>query len=84
LAMNQFDRVAIQVLNVAARVIGVLAWIAGVGFLLSAWVSPDNRIAYVVVAAVCIAIGVGVWVARPFTQSQIDSIRAGRRSEEGP
>jgi len=81
LASNRFDTIAIQLLNVAASVVGVFAFIVGIGFLLSAWFGPNNRVAYLVAAALSIAIGIGIWAARPITQSQIDSIRAGRRSD---
>jgi disulfide bond formation protein DsbB len=81
LASNRFDTIVIRLLNVAARVVGVFTFVAGVGFLLSAWFGPNNRVGYLVVAALCIAIGMGIWVALPITQSQIDSIRAGWRSD---
>jgi hypothetical protein len=81
LASNRFDTIVIRLLSAAARVVGVFALIVGVGFLMSAWFGPNNRVAYLVVAALCIAIDIGICVARPITQSQIDSIRAGRRSD---
>lgn len=82
MAWQQLDRFGIRVINVLARVFGVLACIVGLISLLSAWLFPRDRVAYVLGAAFGLAIGIATWMARPVTQSQLDSIRKGWGSDE--
>ena len=84
MAWQHIDKLGIRVINVMARVFGVLACIVGLISLLSAWLLPGDRTWYLLGAALSLAIGIGVWIARPITQSQIDSIRNGRGSGERP
>jgi hypothetical protein len=78
MALKQLDPIAIRVINIGARTFGVLACLVGVVFLLTAWFTQSDRILYGLIGVLSIVTGVAIWMARPLTQSQVDSLR--RRS----
>ena len=74
---RKFSPIVVRAINFAARVFGAGAVLVGVTFLLAAWLDPALRWLYLLVGLLCVAMGVGVWVARPLTLEQIDSSRGG-------
>jgi di/tricarboxylate transporter len=83
MALKQLDSLAIRVINIGVRTFGVLACFVGVAFLLSAWFTQSDRILFGLIGALCIAMGIAIWMARPITQSQIDSLRERSGSDPG-
>ena len=82
MAFKPLDSIAIRTINIGVRIFGVLACPVGLVFLLTAWFLQADRIIYGLIGALGIAMGIGAWVARPITQSQVDSIR-GRSGSDG-
>ncbi len=83
MALKQLDSMAIRVINIGVRTFGVLACFVGVVFLLTAWFTQSDRIVYALIGVLGIATGVAIWMARPMTQSQIDSLRERSGSDSG-
>ena len=75
--LKRYEILILRVLNRAARLFGVLACIASLVFLVSAWTSSENRVANLLVAALLLPTGIAILRASPISQSQIDAIRNG-------
>jgi hypothetical protein len=83
MSLKRLDSIALRVINVGVRTFGVLAGFIGVGFLLTAWFIQSDRIMYGLIGVLTIATGVAIWIARPVSQSQINSLRERSGSDAG-
>ena len=70
-----FYRTYVFLLNLLARLFGVLALLAGGSSLIGAYAIEANRWTYVVVGFLLVAIGVAVFMAKPVTVETIASMR---------
>ena len=68
--------ILLGILNVAARVVGVVWVLVGIGFAVSALVVSENRMIYGVVALFLIGAGAAFLLARSIKPSDIERIKA--------
>ena len=71
----KFDRAYLLFINLAARLFGAMALLAGIVFLVSAYAIKSNRAMDVVAGIFAIAVGVAVFMAKPITIEHITRIR---------
>jgi hypothetical protein len=77
----RFDNAWICALNVAARIFGTCFGVAGLTFLAVAALHSEHRVASVALGLFMVAVGIATWIARPITQSTVDSLRGNRGSD---
>ena len=69
------DRASLIALNALARVFGVLAILAGIIFLVSAYAIREHRLLDIVVGLFVIAIGIAFLLAKSVSAEQLDRMR---------
>ena len=71
----KFDRAYLLFINLAARLFGTMALLAGIVFLVSAYAIKSNRAMDVVAGIFAISVGVAAFMAKPITIEHINRIR---------
>jgi uncharacterized membrane protein HdeD (DUF308 family) len=71
----KFDRAFLITLNVLARLFGVLSILAGIVFLVSAYLFRENRILDIVIGLWLTAMGIAFLLAKSLTAEQLARIR---------
>jgi hypothetical protein len=79
---QRFLRFYALALTILCRAIGVCFGLAGIGLVIAALMEPTDRVMRLFLALMGVGVGVGVFVARPITLAQLNSLRRSIGIEE--
>ncbi len=65
----------LKLLNFAARILGVFWVLGGVAFVISAFVSAEDRVLHFVIGAVVLLVGIGFVLVRPAQSDDVNKVR---------
>lgn len=71
----KFDRAHLLFINLSARLFGAMALLVGIYALVCAYAFKEDRWMYCVTGVFAIAVGVGVFLAKPITIDHLSRIR---------
>ncbi len=65
----------LKVLNYLARILGVFWMLGGIAFVISAFVSAEDRVLHFVIGAFVLLAGIGFVLAKPAKSDDVEKVR---------